>query len=250
MNIPFEEISKKSESWSATFTALILFIFIGLSAILLEIPRTWVTSPLLRTILSGVFPIQYIIYPILFFIGWIKGFPRWSYPYLGIVLLLSILMMNASTPGFLFGDELWKWRAWIPLLIISAVALLVTRSFQPLRKFFTNIKEDWTLLTFGLYGCLPVYAFINFDEMDHLYTLYFMVGLTVVMLSTVTLYMRSSKQKQRIITMLIGTLFILAISKIGHAMYWQHWYWNNTWLMVFSIMFLPAFIGIFQNLKK
>ncbi|MEE4195674.1 MAG: hypothetical protein V2J07_10800 [Anaerolineae bacterium] len=253
---PVENTSEKPESWTATFTALILFLFLGLTFVIMEIPHTWTIPILLREIISVLLSGQLFLYPTLLCIGWIKGFPRWAYPYLGIVLLLSILLMNASTPGFLFGDELWGWRAWIPLLIISAVALLVTRSIQPLRKFFTNIKEDWTLLTFGLFGCLPVYAVINFDEMDRLYSLYFMVFLTVVMLSTVTLYMRSCTQRQRIITLLIGVILTIMIAKLGPVWYWQNswtlknWYRDDIFQMVVLIMFSPALIGIFNETAK
>jgi hypothetical protein len=253
MTIPVVNTSEKPESWTATFIALILFLFLGLTFISMEIPRAWTIPSSLDTIISVLYPLQLVLYPTLFFIGWIKGFPRWSYPYLGIVLLFSFLGMYEPTLDFLFGDGLWGWRTWIALLIISVVALLVTRSFQPLKKFFMIIKEDWTHLTFGMYGCLPVYAMVSFDDLDRLYTLYFMVGLTVVMLSTVILYMRSSTQKQRIIILLIGTLLILAIGRIGPALNWLNsWtsYRDNIYQLIFLIMFSPALISIFRESEE
>jgi hypothetical protein len=57
--------------------------------------------------------------------GWRKGFPRWSYPYGSVLLLISLYFMNASTPGISFfgyegfGRELWGWRSRIPLVIAT-----------------------------------------------------------------------------------------------------------------------------------
>jgi hypothetical protein len=67
----------------------------------------------------GIFFVSTLfVLPIGICIGWIKGFPRWSYPYVGHVIVFSLYMVNVATPGFLFGRELWGWRAWIPLMVM------------------------------------------------------------------------------------------------------------------------------------
>ena len=53
-------------------------------------------------------------------------------------------------------------------------------SFYSLRRFFFNISADWTLLTFGIFGFIPLLIAMIFDEMDRLYSLYFMIVLTLL----------------------------------------------------------------------
>ena len=74
-------------------------------------------------------------------IGWALRFPRWSYAYLGVVVMTSSWLAVTATPGFhlfgyTFGREQWGWRAWVPLLVLTAVMLLFTRSLQPLAQLF------------------------------------------------------------------------------------------------------------------
>lgn len=92
-------------------------------------------------------------------IGWALRFPRWSYAYLGAVVLTSSWLAGIATVGFrifgyTFGREEWGWRGWMPLLALTAVMLLFTRSLQPLVQLFQGIRRDWTRFSFGLYAAL------------------------------------------------------------------------------------------------
>ncbi len=64
---------------------------------------------------------------------------------------------------------------------MAAITLLITRSLRPFLRLFTNIWEDWTLLTFGMFGFMPLLIGVGFDEVDRLYSLRFMVALTLLM---------------------------------------------------------------------
>ena len=130
MNSTLAHASEKSESWSITLVAVIPFISLGLVLIFSELPHEWMI-PSWALSLSNYLLIGIIIafLPIGFCIGWIQGFPRWSYPYVGQFLLFSLYMMRQPAPGFLLGKGLLGWRAWIPLLVIAVVSLLVTRSW-------------------------------------------------------------------------------------------------------------------------
>jgi hypothetical protein len=115
-------------------------------------------------------------------IGWVRNFPRWSYPYAGLAVLAGMYMANASSPGVslfgipVFGRELWGWRALVPLLLACGTSLLVTRSFRPLYVLFDRAARDLTLVTYGMFGGLPLWVFVSFDEMDRRYSLSWMVG--------------------------------------------------------------------------
>lgn len=245
--------ARQTNSWSATLAAITLFVLWGLSLIFNELPHEWAIPNWVRSIDGILFVGITLLLPIGLCIGWIKSFPRWSYPYVAHVLIFSLYMMNVATPGFLFGRELWGWRAWIPLLVIAVVSVLVTRSLDSLKILFTNISNDWTLLTFGMFGLMPLLIAIIFDEMDRLYSLYFMVILTLLMVGTVTVYMQNSKHKMRIGALLIGIFLTITIAVSGPAWFWFDRMKANPWpvviagIVVYLIIFSPAIIGVFHK---
>lgn len=103
-------------------------------------------------------------------VGWAKRFPRWSYGYLGIVLIMALWFANAATPGLQlfghrFGRELWGVLGWLPLLGLFVLMLLLTRSLQPLRGLARDVREDWSLLSLALYGVVAWVSLIaSFDN--------------------------------------------------------------------------------------
>lgn len=253
--------SQTRSNLGAALAGVSLFIIWGLGLILGEIPHDWgwitrISSGFYTLLLAA--PI--FIFPIFMCLGWIQGFPRWSYPYVGHVIVFSLYISNASTPGFklfgyeMFGRELWSWRAWIPLWVIAVIALAATRSFHPIIKFFTNIWNDWTLLSFGLFGFMPLLVAIGFDEVDRLFSLYFMVLLALVMVGAAWYYLRAGTQRHRVIALLTGILLTTAVSVVVPSLYWL----ENGWVdlkgsaivggIVMLFMFSPALIGLVHHL--
>ena len=253
MNTTSKDISS---SWAASLGGAAIFILWGFVLISFEIPHEWASPSWLQTLLFiGIIALL----PIGTYIGWIKNFPRWSYPYLGHVLVFSLYLSHASTPGIyffgfpIFGREIWGWRAWIPFALIATIALVVTRSSRPIARFFTNIWDDWTLLTFGMFGLMPLLVFISFDEVDRLYSLYFMVILSLLMIGVALLYMRADNPRNRVIILLTGIIPTIAISVIAPSIYWQRLGWmfplQSVILgsIVLLFMFSPALIGLLNR---
>lgn len=259
--------TQSGSSLGETLAGVFLFIIWGLGLILGEVPHEW---GLITRISSSFYTFLLVapifVFPIFMSIGWILGFPRWSYPYVGHVIVFSLYISNASTPGFklfgyeIFGRELWGWRAWIPFLVVALIALAVTRSVKPIGKFFSNIWNDWTMLTFGFFGFMPLLVLIAFDEMDRLFSLYFMVILTLVMAGTTWFYLRAGSQRGRVIALLAGIGLTTATTVIAPTLYWQRNGWVNptgmaiTGGVVLVFMFWPALIGlvhqVMDNRKK
>jgi hypothetical protein len=182
----------------------------------------------------------------------VLGFPRWSYPYTGGLLVYSLYMMNTSTPllrqlGYL--NQGWGWRAWLPFLFALLVGLLITRSFRPIGQFFANIHHDWTLATFAMYGCMPLVISIFFDGVDRLYTIIFLLLLIALMVATALLYMRAASQTIRIRILTAGVLATLAVTLAASTAYWLPQGgvsvpWVLIWgLVILGIMFYPALLG-------
>ncbi len=251
--------TKPRTSLSTVLAGTVFFILWGLDLIVGEIPHHWGTP---QWVLGVFFISTLFVLPIGMCIGWIQGFPRWSYPYVGHVIVFSLYMMNVATPGFnllgdeMFGRELWGWRAWIPFLVITVIALTATRSFRPAACFFTNIRDDWTLLTFGMFGFMPLVIAIMFDEVDGLFSLYFMVVLTIIMAGTTFAYLSSANHRMRVVALLIGISLSLVIASIATNVYWNGVLDVNiipalvAGLIVFLFMFAPSLMGLWRNQNR
>ena len=202
------------------------FLLWGSVLIASEIPHDWLVGGLIaRTSLAIVGLL--IILPVGVGIGWVLGFPRWSYSYVPASVLFAAYLANASTPGLqffgypTFDRELWGWRAWVPLCFALLVALLVSRSAQPAVRLFTNLHRDPTLIAYGLFGLMPLAVLAFFDEMDRLYSLYFMIAFALASTVASGLYVRLPRTKVGLSALLTGIVVAILILVLGPSIYWQ-----------------------------
>ncbi|MCA9918448.1 MAG: hypothetical protein KC445_10880 [Anaerolineales bacterium] len=142
---------------SAILAGLLPFLLVGLMFTLKGI--NYHTPIPLMSDGMGAYLVGLIFLTVGLGVGWAKGFPRWSYAYLGGVLIHSQWLSGVVTVGYrlfgyTFGHEEWGWRGWLPLLVLTAVMLLLARSFKPLGQMIQGIKQDWTLLSFALFAAL------------------------------------------------------------------------------------------------
>ncbi len=227
-----------------------LFVLWGIVMIGAELPSSWLDRFWPNLLVRAGFYGVLLLAPLGMCIGWIQHFPRWSYPLVVHTLIFSLFMRNAGTPGFLFNGEEWGWRAWLLPAGAALIALLVTRSYRPLVSFFTHIRDDWTLLTFGLFSGMPLLVEIQFDEMEHGFSVRWMVFLALVMVGSVLIYLRSRRAALRIISLLVGTGVTAAV-----AAFIPPWYWRQAGelfsaqsfvdvLALVGFLLLPAVVGL------
>ncbi len=214
------------ESWPGVAAGLAIFVIASLLLILSELSQPVGTVGLTGTLYMLGFWGLLLSPELGFTAGWIRGFPRWSYPYPVPALLMALFIAFVSTPGLAifgyptFGQELWGLRAFIPLLLGAGIAWLITRSFQPLKHFFTQMRLDATLATFALTGTLPLFILIAYDEMDRGYSLRDMVIVSILMILMAILYLRSLSYRQRWLALGLGILLIIGFTKVSTAAYW------------------------------
>ena len=177
--------------------------------------------------MGGFLLFVFLILPAIGFgIGWVQNFPRWSYPYSGMALILAVYIQNASTPGVrvfgipIFGRELWGWRSWIPLAGAFGIALVVSRSFKPFIRFFTNLWKDWTIPSYLLVGVLPMLVVVAFDEIDRIYSLYFMIPFGILLVGMVVFYLIARNAWQRALALTLGVIVIIFPAVWGSTSYW------------------------------
>lgn len=249
------------ETWLGVAAGLLIFLVAGLVLILGEIPRESSLSLRLKEFYMLAFWGFLLIPPLGFTLGWIGGFRRWSYPYTTLAALLALYIANASTPGLtifgytIFGRQLWGLRAFIPLLIGSGIAWLVTRSFEPLGRYFSRIGQDWTLGSYALSGTLPLVIMIAYDEMDRLYSLRDMCILTGMMHLMALFYLRSRTPRQRRLSVGVGIPLILAYTVVSTTLFWQSLGSGNVFIpgMLIWLLILVAFYlspGIIFTLRS
>ncbi|MCP4420029.1 MAG: hypothetical protein GY805_25760 [Chloroflexi bacterium] len=161
-------------------------------------------------------------------IGWARRFPRWSYAYLGLTVMESVLLADTATPGFrlfghTFGRELWGWRGWLPLLLLTAVMLLLTRSLQPMAQLIQSIRRDWTRFSFAIYAALAwLFMGVAYDGKTwYNQTFYLPLNLFLIALAMTVgafFYMRERRQWPRVLALQIGLILHMPISALVTAL--------------------------------
>lgn len=213
--------------------AMEIMVIFSTNGIILPV---WVILAVRYVILSCV--IIGLIYALL------RGIPRWSFPYLGYLLSISILFLLNS--GFLFwiyqiykrmfGDGLtWSvpvnivyggiftviLNANILLFALGAVTLL--QRLPLTRGLWDRIRADWTQLSYLLFGSTIFVLLFTFDEYHHDEVLKLIFG--SVLAVSAWFYLKATTRRGRIRILLTGVTIVMLGTAV--AKYWlvplQQW---------------------------
>jgi len=163
-----------------------------------------------------------------------RRIPRWSLPYLGFVLIIGVIIGGPDRISSwlyplvlqVFG-AMSVWPIFIRviytgifgftmMLALLAGALVLVNLFRLLtftRGVWQHIKEDWTQLSFLLYGSLVFSPVLLFEEIRYAEISKFTVWLCLAL--GAWLYLRSNETKQRILALIggaTGAMWSAAIS--------------------------------------
>jgi len=141
-------------------------------------------------------------------VGWMRDFPLWSYSYLGWALLIAWSNTNVR----IYGID-WGYRIWVPFGIMVLIALLWTRSLEPIKKFFRDIWNDWTRLSLAMFA-MGAWIWMTYDENHHPYLLAFMLASTLAAAGGAWIFLRSSSSKGRILSIVGGFVAVAIIGGI------------------------------------
>jgi hypothetical protein len=173
-----------------------------------------------QTSASFGMPATLLFLIVMIVIGWLGGFPLWSLPYVGLVLaiagylvlfqwvasLVSPALISSFTPGvwdrstYLLLEVVSNGMVWLMLfcLTLMVVALLaVFNRFQPL---LARVRQDWTLLSYILYGESFFALFLLFE--NHRYEPNYAIAGLFCLLAGVWFYLHSSAQWKRLLALL------------------------------------------------
>jgi hypothetical protein len=255
-----------SHSLGTLLAGSAIFLTWGLEAIFNEIAYSS-KEPRFTAFITTSFLLSWLIYllpPVVLGYAYIHNFPRWTYPYVGSALLYTYFVAAnlIVTPHItlfrinLGGEAPWGWRAWLPLILAIGIAVIITRSLRPLKRFLTNIWTDWTLLSYAMFGWAPLLFMASFDEVASGYALTFMPLVVAIIIVTALLYLASRCLSQRAWFLFAGAFFSLAITLAVNEVYWSGVAAFSLpriglILAVFlTVLFSPALIGVFRQFQR
>lgn len=243
---------RRGEIWAGVLP----FILLGLMNVFFNWP---IEGPLAALGLQAVGGLLFLIVPSTLILGglvagWVRGFPRWSYPYVSYAVLFSLYMTQAGMPplrvfGRVFGyRELWGLYAFIPLGSAVLIALLITRSLRPLWELVRGAWCDPLRVSFALYGLLPFWGYVMLDELSHSYTLPFTVVFALALCGGAWGYMRSERAVPQLASLATGAGSFLAFLALSWILYEPIMGERITeplaavlaWLIVLAIVILPG----------
>ena len=245
-------------SWSAALVGALPFLLFGLAYLLegvaelgghnhpafnlldgsLNRPAITLTAPM------GV----YFVCALGLLFGVSKGFPRWSYAYLGMSLFFG---WNYSS-GRYYGVNYDSW-AWLPLFAAIILGLLFTRSLQPLARLLQGAWNDWTRLSLALYAFVPMLTVIFFDDDWGVFQLYGLFFDTVLVAAGAVAFLRSRTIWGRVLFLEAVVLILVVKGILGgwgpssdEPLRTLYFVFSLT-IFYFGFLLLPAVIGLLKR---
>jgi hypothetical protein len=238
-------VGKERLSWAETLAGLWPFLIFGPVSILLAYPYP---MPEWRVVLSSrILMASVALFPLGLGIGWFKRWPRWSYPYLGLALLvLGGFVGNAIFRAvFEVGPE---WPVWPQVMIAIGVfaltigvLLLAARAWRPLRSFYEGVRRDWTQLSFGLFVSAGILFGLIEHEEDPALTVFVFFPSLIVLLGAFV-YLRSATKVQRILALLISLALAIGVRAAGGKLFY-----GGYGAVLGAIIFIPALLELLPS---
>jgi len=197
------------------------------------------------SILTITVPLVAVFLLVMLFAGLVKGFPRWSLPYLGLVLsaLSFLFLFNQtidifSTYLIIYKVQPDKWgeserlllqvfsagMMWLSLFIFIFLVIVVSILLKRFRGFYWRLRWDWTQVSFILY-CGSILGLILLFDKTSQEEPYLFASLLCLAVGA-WLYLRSPESWQRLFVLLAGITLAMLISTAGKAVAApnQDWY--------------------------
>lgn len=240
-----------------TLVGTLPFLVFALGMVVYEIlPRAWIAGPIGLWCYVALYAIGITGLGV----GWVKGFPRWSYAYAGLVLAIGGWWSDSDN---LSGWPFIRPASTLLFWAMVATALLLTRSLRPLGQFFKGIWRDWTQLSFLLYSVTPLILLnVAYDFTSGNYPLPYPIAASLVLAGGAWAYMRGRNMTERAVALLAGMTLTWLVAAAEVALYLARtpkapglWsgeisemlpYWG--WLMV--LVLAPAVLGLLRHLVQ
>jgi hypothetical protein len=138
-------------------------------------------------------------------LGLARGLPRWAYPFGGLLLGCQFFMSYQS-------------GMWI-LLLVTLLAFLVLAAAEtltnpqpsllplPLRRVVQSLSLDWTRLSFGVFGAMPLVVLMAFDDAHANNRTPYLALSVLAMIASAFIYCRGRAAPLQVATLFAGLTF-------------------------------------------
>ena len=229
--------------------AMAVFVLPAFGAILaLLVQHRSSINPILTPLALALIAVILIVLTI----GSVTGFPRWSVPYLGIVVT-AIVMLEPSwrvweviypavyrilggrpstLPTRITYQALMGGFSWFAVFVACVLLVLLLAAWPRTRRLAHSIRQDWTLFSFMLYSGTVFALELVFEEYG--YASLWKIACWACPALGATIYLGSSSPRKRILALLVGVTLAYWIAAIGKWIIlpqqsWGAWYGYDHW---------------------
>ena len=191
--------------WSTAVLSLIPYIILGPLAMVMSYHPWWDPEqlPWLFPLYIGV---AFLTTSLSFIIGTIRKFPRWSYPSAIYLFLILTFIMPTLVKGT-YWDISQKSGL---LFLVMGLYFLAAWRLTPFKPFLANLRQDWTLLSYGMYACTLLLASSqDHDEVPFLNLVALLPSL--IWLCGALAHLRLTSAKLRVGVLILSVLLGVAI---------------------------------------
>ena len=193
-------------------------------------------------------------------IAWFADFPRWSYPYVAVDIALLAVVILGSDAGMTFKENLMvKLQILLPVVILIAIVWLLTRRAHPAGRFIQNIRADWTLIPFMVYGLLPAVISNVYIGIRTPYGAPFLAMSTLFAIIGAYLFIVARQTWRKLVALVICATLAWLFITLCSATYWQGrqlsgmatpgngvliaFQYTGLWAIMLLLMFSPKFVN-------
>lgn len=212
----------------------------------------------------------------------IRGLPRWSLSYLGFGLTVFVFygllwglwgllfyqpwiqifgpMDSWSLPVRILYQGMMTAFMWFLILLTAIILINLLRHWSYIHALWQRIREDWTQLSYLVYGGLVVYIWLIFDDYQH-EKLWMFAAITSLAIGG-GLYLRAREQNKRFFALVCGATAAMWIVAIGKWILvpMQNWSVNleserifkslwavSSWIVTIAALATPALMNLLPS---
>ena len=243
--------SSDQTPWHTALLSMLLFIIAGPVGIIQGYHPGWDPQRL-----PWIFPLVMVLGGLAICtglaIGAVKKFPRWSYPYAiyAIFLLTFVATYAINRTPWDINHEGWV------LFVVLGLSILVTWRLPAFRPFYANVRQDWTLLSYGLYACTLFILGTHDSDESPVLNLWVLLP-SLIGIAGALAHLRLASATRR-------TGILLLSMSVGVVIWWSPVFSGNTgtwqgtlvvtgillmiWGVLAALIIAPILVGVFTLL--
>ena len=230
MNMNPNNLAWRSPTTKELLTGLALFVIPILLAL-------WDTifgyQPLINQVNLVIDLVLLVTILIILGLGLKHGFPRWSIPYLGASITITVMLTAVFPLWGLFAADvkrivkygtktlsariqysaLLEGFFWLAPFIALILIILLLMAWPRTRLLAKRIRQDWTLLSFMIYSGVVFALELVFEE--YAYDEAWKIACWVCLALGAWIYFKNADQRKRILTLLVGVTLAYWIAAVG-----------------------------------